>query len=71
MNQNRKEYNSRVCERLAIIYDDLQPTELQIMDISFDIIESKLEEIKLLRDELYQKNIEIRNLKAFNDDGDY
>jgi len=71
MSQMRKEYNSRVCERLTIIYDDLQPTELQIMDISFDIIEAKLEEIKLLRDELYQKNIEIRNLKAFNDDGEY
>ena len=70
-NVMRKEYNTRICERLSIIYDDLTPTELQIMELSFDIIESKLDDIKLLREELYMKNIEIRNLKSYNDNRDY
>lgn len=71
MNHLKKEYNRVICDRVGIIYDDLQPVERQIMDISFDIIESKVKEMKELNDEIYRMTIEIRNLKSFQDDKDY
>ena len=71
MNYLRKEYNKVICDRVGIIYDDLQPVEREIMDISFDIIESKVKEMKELNDMIYRLNIEIRNLKSFQDDKEY
>ena len=71
MNYLKKEYNKLICDRVGIIYDDLQPVERQIMDISFDIIESKVKEMKELNDMIYRLNIEIRNLKSFQDDKEY
>ena len=71
MNPLKKEYNKVICDRVGIIYDDLQPVEREIMDISFDIIESKVKEMKELNDEIYRMTIEIRNLKSFQDDKEY
>ena len=71
MNPLKKEYNELLCDRLSIIYDDLSDIERQIIDISFDIIESKVKEMKELNDMIYRLNIEIRNLKSFQDDKEY
>jgi len=71
MNPLKKEYNKLICDRLSIIYDDLSDTERQIIDISFDIIESKVKEMKELNDMIYRLNIDIRNLKSFQDDKEY
>ena len=71
MNYLRKEYNKLICDRISVIYDDLSDTELLIMAESFDIIESKVKEMKELNDMIYRLNIEIRNLKSFQDDKEY
>jgi len=71
MNSLKKEYNKIICDRLLICFEDLSSTELLIIDHSFDIIESKVKEIKELKDLIYRLNIEIRNLKSYNDNKDY
>lgn len=71
MTSLKQEYNKIICDRLSICFEDLSSTELSIIDHSFDIIESKVGEIKELNDLNYRLNIEISNLKSFNDDRDY
>lgn len=71
MNSLKKKYNQIICDQLSICFEDLSSTELLIIDQSFDIIESKVKEIKELNDLIYRMNIEIRNLKSYNDNKDY
>ena len=71
MNSLKKEYSKIISDRLLICFEDLSSTELLIIDHSFDIIESKVKEIKELNDMIYRLNIEIRNLKSYNDNKDY
>lgn len=71
MNALKTEYKKLMCDKMLVHIDDLSDTELAIIENSFDIIESKVKEIKELNDMIYRLNIEIRNLKSYQDDKDY
>lgn len=51
--------------------EELNEVEMEIMDAGFELMKEKLEDIKILNDEIKRLSIENANLKAYNDDKDY
>lgn len=64
-------YTDGLLNYLLIKKEDLTETEKQIIEYSFSVLKERLEDIKLLNDEVVRLNIEIANLKSYNDDKDY
>ena len=67
----KEQYKKTIADRLSISVDDLSETELQIIEITFDIFDARLEDIQILTDENKRISIELANLKASLDDKDY
>ena len=67
----KEKYTEGVLNYLLIKKEDLTETEKEIIDYSFSVLKERLEDIKLLNDEVVRLNIEIANLKSYNDDKDY
>jgi hypothetical protein len=67
----KEKYTEGVLNYLLIKKEDLTETEKQIIDYSFSVLKERLEDIKLLNDEVVRLNIELANLKSYNDDKDY
>jgi hypothetical protein len=70
-NYLRNQYIKTIADKLTICVEDLLDTELSIINYSFDIFNDRLAEIKSLSDENKRLSIELRNLKAANDNKDY
>lgn len=60
-----------MCDHISVCQIDLSRTEQDLIDHSFDIIESKVKEIKELNDTIYNLNIKIRNMEAASDNREY
>ena len=41
------------------------------MNLGYELFEEKLEDIKILNDEIKRISLELANLKSYQDDGDY
>ena len=67
----KEKYTEGVLNFLLIKKEDLTETEKQIIEYSFSVLKERLEDIKLLNDEVIRLNIELANLKSYNDDKDY
>lgn len=67
----KEKYTEGVLNFLLIKKEDLTDTEKEIINYSFSVLEERLEDIKLLNDEVIRLNIELANLKSYNDDKDY
>jgi hypothetical protein len=67
----KEKYTEGILNHLLIKKEDLTETEKEIIDYSFSVLKERLEDIKLLNDEVVRLNIEIANLKSYNDDKDY
>jgi len=67
----KSEYKQLMCDKILIRIDDLSETEAAVIENSFDIIDAKVKYIKELEDRIYQLEIEIRNLKSYQDNNDY
>ena len=67
----KEKYTEGVLDHLLIKMEDLTETEKEIINYSFSVLKERLEDIKLLNDEVVRLNIEIANLKSYNDDKDY
>jgi len=67
----KEKYTEGVLNHLLIKMEDLTGTEKEIINYSFSVLEERLEDIKLLNDEVKRLNIELANLKSYNDDNDY
>ena len=67
----KEKYTEGVLNYLLIKKEDLTETEKEIIDYSFSVLKERLEDIKLLNDEVVRLNIELANLKSYNDDKDY
>jgi len=61
----KEEYVDGVLNYLLISKEDLTDTEKQIIDYSFSVLKERLEDIKLLNDEIKRLSIELANLKAY------
>lgn len=67
----KEKYTEGVLNHLLIKMEDLTDTEKEIINYSFSVLKERLEDIKLLNDEVVRLNIELANLKSYNDDKDY
>ncbi len=67
----RQKYTEGVLNHLLIKEEDLTDTEKEIITYGFDLLRERLDEMKILNDEIKRLNIELANLKSYNDDGGY
>jgi hypothetical protein len=67
----KDEYIDLVVNKLTIIKDDLTDNETEIINIGYDLLKEKLEDIKIINDELKRVSLELANLKSSLDDNDY
>lgn len=67
----REQYYELVTGKIGIPKDELNEVELEIIDVGYSLIMEKLEDIKILNDEIRRLSIENANLKAYNDDKEY
>jgi hypothetical protein len=61
----KEEYAEGVLNYVLISKEDLTDTEKQIIDYSFSVLKERLEDIKLLNDEIKRLSIELANLKVY------
>jgi hypothetical protein len=67
----RDQYYDVILSKILIPKEELNEVEMEIMDAGFELMKEKLEDIKILNDEIKRLSIENANLKAYNDDKDY
>jgi len=67
----KDQYYDLVTGRITVSKEDLTKTEIEIIELGFDLMEEKLEDIKILKDNIKRLSIENANLKAYNDNKDY
>lgn len=57
--------------KIHFIKEELTENEKTILEIGYGMFQEKLDDMKLLQDEIVRLSIENANLKAYNDDRDY
>lgn len=57
-------------DKLTISVEDLTENEKTLIEFSFTIFTEKLDEIKLLNDDIKRLSIELSNLKSYMEDLD-
>ena len=67
----KDQYYDLVTGRITVSKEYLTKTEIEIIELGFDLMEEKLEDIKILKDNIKRLSIENANLKSYNDDKDY
>ena len=67
----RQKYTEGVLNYLLIKEEDLTETEKEIITYGFDLLQERLDEMRLLNDDIKRLNIELAYLKSYNDDGEY
>ena len=64
-------YKELILSRVLIDKEDLTDEESSIINFSYELFQEKLDEIKLLNNEIVRLSIELANLKSYNDNNDY
>ena len=64
-------YKELILSRVLIDEEDLTDEESSIINFSYELFQEKLDDIKLLNDEIVRLSIELSNLKSYNDNNDY
>ena len=64
----KEQYIDLVTEKISISKEDLTETEETIIDIGYNLLVEKMDDIKILKDELRRVSIDLANMKAFNSD---
>lgn len=64
----KEQYRDLVVEKLSISKEDLTETEETIIDIGYNLLVEKLEDIKILQDELRRVSIDLANMKSYRND---
>jgi len=70
MSYLKKEYFKMMCNKLSLSKEDLTDNELTLISSGFELFDEKMEEIKLLNDELRRISIELANIKSYISDFD-
>lgn len=65
------QYYDIVTDRILVSKEDLTENEIKIIEIGFELIKEKLEDLKIVNDEIKRLAIENANLKAYSDNKDY
>lgn len=67
----KEQYLDLVIDRITVSKEDLTEVEEQIINIGYELLSEKLNDIKILNDEIKRISLELANLKAYQDDTDY
>lgn len=57
--------------KLSLNKEDLTENEILIIEAGYELFNEKLEDIKLLNEEITRLSVENSNLKSYQDDNDY
>jgi hypothetical protein len=71
MESLKDKYIKLLSNKITVSIEDLTNNELKLITESFELFKEKLDDIKILNDELKRVNIELINLKSMLDDSDY
>jgi hypothetical protein len=67
----KDQYYDLVTDRIKVPKDNLTENEISIIEFGFELMKEKLEDLKILNDDIKRLSIENANLRAYNDDKDY
>jgi hypothetical protein len=70
MESLKEKYIKLLSDKITVSIDDLTENELKLINESFELFEEKLDDIKILKDELKRISIELVNLKVMQDDSE-
>ena len=70
MESLKDKYIKLLSSKITVSVDDLSDNELKLITESFELFDEKLDDIRILNDELKRISIELANLKAMNDDSE-
>lgn len=59
-----------MCNKLTLCEEDLTDSERTLIDYGFTLFNEKIEDIKILKDEIYRISIELSNMKSYIEDVD-
>lgn len=64
----KERYQEQLASSITVSIEDLTDNERTLISTSFELFESKLEDIKILQDEVKRLSIELANFKSMRDD---
>lgn len=70
MESIKDRYIKLLASKITVSVDDLTDNELNLITESFKLFSEKLDDIKILNDELKRTSIELANLKSMHDDSE-
>jgi hypothetical protein len=70
MESIKDKYIKLLAGKITVSVDDLTDNELSLITESFELFSEKLDDIKILNDELKRISVELANLKAMHDDSE-
>jgi len=70
MESLKNKYIKLLAGKITVSVDDLTENELNLITESFELFSEKLDDIKILNDELKRISVELANLKAMHDDSE-
>ena len=70
MESIKDKYIKLLAGKITVSMDDLTENELSLITESFELFSEKLDDIKVLNDELKRISVELANLKAMSDDSE-
>jgi hypothetical protein len=71
MGSLKKQYIKLMADHITVSVEDLSKNEEKLIDKSYDLFLEKMNDIKVLNDEIKRISIELANLKSMHDDKDY
>jgi hypothetical protein len=70
MESLKDKYVKLLAGRITVSVDDLTDNELKLINESFELFSEKLDDIRVLNDELKRISVELANLKSMRDDSE-
>ena len=57
--------------KIELVREELTDNEKMIIEFTYELFQEKLDDMKILKDEITRISVENANLKSFNDNKDY
>ena len=64
----KQRYTEMMANKISVSIEDLTDNEKSLIDAGYELFSEKMEDIKLLNDDLRRVSIELANLKSYKDD---
>lgn len=64
----KEQYIKLMADKISISIEDLSKTEKELIDFGYELFSEKMEDIKILNDELRRVSVDLANMKSYRDD---